>query len=87
MTKKLKPLNNFIAVERIEEEAVTKGGIIIPETSKQKLPEAIVIAVSDKVKTLNEGDKVLLSKWAGVEVKFEGKELLMIKEDDVLAVV
>lgn len=87
MTKKLKPLNNFIAVERIEEEAVTKGGIIIPETSKQKLPEAIVIAVSDKVKTLNEGDKVLLSKWAGVEVKFEGKEFLMIKEDDVLAVV
>lgn len=87
MTKKLKPLNNFIAVERIEEEAVTKGGIIIPETSKQKLPEAIVIAVSDKVKTLNEGDKVLLSKWAGVEIKFDGKELLMIKEDDVLAVV
>ncbi len=83
-------------IERIEAEAKTAGGIIIPETAKEKPHEGKVVAVGNgarddagKVHALDVkvGDKVLFAKWGGVEVKLDGKELIILKESDILAVV
>lgn len=93
---KLQPLNDRIVVKRIEEEEVTRGGIIIPETAKEKPIQGNVLAVgSGKVMDegnkvpldVKEGDTVLFSKYAGTEVKIEGETMLIMREDDVLAVV
>ena len=93
---KIRPLQDRILVKRIEEEETTKGGIIIPDTAKEKTQEAKVIAVGKgkvgedgKVQPLDvkKGDKVLFSKYAGTEVNIEGGEHLIIREDDVLGVV
>jgi chaperonin GroES len=93
---KIRPLQDRLIVKRLKEEEKTKGGIIIPETAKEKPLEAEVIAVGNgkvledgKVRPLDvkAGDRVLFSKYAGTEIKIEGEEFLMLREDDVLGVV
>jgi chaperonin GroES len=92
---KITPLHDRILVKRIEEEEKTKGGIIIPDTAKEKPQEGKVIAVGKgrvlddgKVQelTVKKGDKVLFSKYSGTEVKLDGEEHTIIREDDVLAI-
>lgn len=92
---KIRPLQDRILVKRVDEEAKTAGGIIIPDTAKEKPQEGKVVAVG-KGKTdddgdripldVKKGDKVLFSKYAGTEVNIEGEEHLIIREDDVLGI-
>ena len=93
---KLRPLQDRILVQRVEEEAKTKGGIIIPDTAKEKPAEGKVIAVGngkvgDDGKRIalevKKGDRILFGKYSGTEVKIEGEEYLIMREDDVLGVV
>ena len=93
---KIRPLHDRILVKRIEEETTTKGGIIIPDTAKEKPQEGRVVAVGSgklledgNVRPLDvkTGDKVLFGKYAGTEVKLEGEEHIIIREDDVLAII
>jgi chaperonin GroES len=95
-TMKLRPLQDRILVQRVEEEAKTKGGIIIPDTAKEKPAEGKIIAVGNgKVDDngkripleLKKGDRILFGKYAGTEVKIDGEEYLIMREDDVLGVV
>jgi len=92
---KVRPLHDRILVKRIEEEEKTKGGLIIPDTAKEKPQEGKVIAVgkgrvSEDGKLLpldvHKGDRVLFAKYAGSEIEVEGDEHLIIREDDVLGV-
>ena len=93
---KVKPLNDRVLVKRIEEVQVTKGGIVIPDTAKEKPIEGKVVAVgpgkmSDAGNRMalqvKEGDRVLFGKYAGTEIKVEGEEYLMMREEDILAVI
>jgi chaperonin GroES len=93
---KVKPLRDRIIVKRLEEEEKTKGGIIIPDTAKEKPIEGKVVAVGDgKIKEdgtkirmeIKKGDRVLFVKYAGTEIKIDGEEHLMMREDDVLAII
>ena len=93
---KVRPLNDRILVERIEEEEKTAGGIIIPDAAKEKPSQGKVIAVGNGKKTddgkvipldVKEGDKILFGKYAGTEIKVDGKEYLMMREDEVFAVI
>jgi chaperonin GroES len=93
---KIRPLQDRILVKRIEEEEKTSGGIIIPDTAKEKPMEGKVVAVgrgklSEDGKLmpldLKKGDRILFSKYAGTEVKIEGEEHLIMREDDVLGVI
>ncbi len=92
----IRPLHDRIIVKRMQEEEKTKGGIIIPDTAKEKPFEGKVIAVGDgKVKEdgtkvpmeVKKGDKILFSKYAGSEVKIDGEDYLIMKEEDVLAII
>ena len=92
---KIRPLQDRIIVERLEEEEKTKGGIIIPDTAKEKPIEGKVIAVGHgkvledgKVRPLDvkAGDRILFSKYGGTEVKIDGEEHLILREDDILGV-
>jgi chaperonin GroES len=92
---KLRPLHDRVVVKRVEEEEKTKGGIIIPDTAKEKPIEGKVMAVgSGKVlengKTIplaiKKGDKVLFGKYAGTEVKIEGEDVLIMREEDIIAI-
>ena len=92
---KIRPLQDRILVKRVEEEAKSKGGIIIPDTAKEKPQEGKVVAVGKgkvtedgKVHPLDvkKGDRVLFSKYSGTEVNIEGEEHLIIREDDVLGI-
>ena len=93
---KIRPLHDRVIVKRMEEEEKTKGGIIIPDTAKEKPVEGKVIAVgSGKVLEngkkvplqVKEGDRILFGKYSGTEVKIEGEEHLIMKEDDIIAIV
>jgi len=93
---KVKPLHDRILVRRIEEEEKTKGGIIIPDSAKEKPQEGKVVAVGEgkmldngtKVPlTVKVGDKILFGKYSGTEIKIEGEEHLILREDDVLGIV
>jgi len=93
---KIRPLHDRLIVKRLEEEEKTKGGIIIPDTAKEKPIEGKVIAAGEgKIKKdgkkipmeVKKGDRVLFAKYAGTEVKIDGEEHLMVKEDDVLAII
>ncbi|MBI1682055.1 co-chaperone GroES [Caulobacter hibisci] len=93
---KFRPLGDRVLVKRVEEETTTKGGIIIPDTAKEKPQEGEVVAVgpgarNDKGEVvaldLKAGDRILFGKWSGTEVKVDGKDLLIMKESDVLGVV
>jgi chaperonin GroES len=93
---KIEPLNDRVLVKRIEEVQITKGGIVIPDTAKEKPIEGKVIAVgpgkmSDAGQRMTlqikAGDRVLFGKYAGTEIKMEGEEYLMMREEDVLAII
>ena len=92
---KVRPLHDRILVKRIEEEKKTKGGLIIPDTAKEKPQEAKVIAVGKgrvsedgtlRPIDVHKGDRVLFTKYSGAEIQVAGDEHLIIREDDVLAV-
>ena len=93
---KLRPLQDRILVQRVKEEDKTKGGIIIPDTAKEKPIEGKVIAVgngklSEEGKRIalevKKGDRILFGKYSGTEVKIEGEEYLIMREDDVLGII
>jgi chaperonin GroES len=90
-----RPLGDRVLIKRVEEEAKSKGGIIIPDTAKEKPQEGQVIAVgpgardeAGKVQPLDvkPGDRILFGKWSGSEVKLDGEDLLIMKESDILGV-
>jgi chaperonin GroES len=89
----LKPLHNYVLLERIEETNKTAGGIIIPDTAKEKPSTGMVIAVGNGTKdepmTVKAGDRVLFGKWASSanEVKLDGKDYILIKETDILGII
>jgi len=93
---KIRPLQDRIIVRRLEEEETSKGGIIIPDTAKEKPSEGVVIAVgkgkvTDDGKTLpldvKKKDRILFGKYSGTDIKIEGEEYLIMREDDVLGVI
>lgn len=93
---KIKPLGDRILVQRLEEEEIKKGGIIIPDTAKEKPMQAKVIAVGTGKKDENgktipfevsKGDKILVGKYAGTDIELDGKEYLILREEDVLGIV
>ncbi len=93
---KVRPLNDRILVKRLEEEEMTKGGIIIPDSAKEKPAEGEVVAVGkgkvndkgDRITLdIKVGDRVLFSKYGGTDVKLDGVDHLIMREDDILAVV
>ena len=93
---KIKPLADRILVKRLEEEEVVRGGIIIPDTAKEKPQEAKVIAVgpgklSEEGKRqpleVKKGDRILMGKYSGTEVKIDGEDHLILREEDVLAII
>jgi chaperonin GroES len=95
MQMAFRPLGDRVLVKRVEEESKTKGGIIIPDTAKEKPQEGEVVAVGPGVRDergtvnaleLKAGDRILFGKWSGTEVKLEGEDLIIMKESDVLGV-
>jgi chaperonin GroES len=93
---KVKPLHDRVIVKRVEEEEKTKGGIIIPDTAKEKPVEGKIVAVGDgKIQEdgkktpleVKEGDRVLFGKYAGTEIQIDGEENLIMKEDDIIAII
>ena len=91
-----RPLHDRVLVERIDEDEKTAGGIIIPDTAKEKPSEGKVVAVGSGTKAedgsvtpldVKSGDKILFGKWSGTEVTVDGKELLIMKESDVLGII
>jgi chaperonin GroES len=93
---KFRPLHDRVVVKRIDAEAKTKGGIIIPDTAKEKPQEGEVVAVGPGGRDengklipmdLKAGDRVLFGKWSGTEVKLDGDELLIMKESDIMGIV
>jgi chaperonin GroES len=90
-----RPLGDRVLIKRVEEEAKTKGGIIIPDTAKEKPQEGEVIAAGPGIRDDNgkiqpldvkKGDRILFGKWSGSEVKIDGEDLLIMKESDILGV-
>ena len=93
---KFRPLHDRVLVRRVESDTKTAGGIIIPDTAKEKPQEGEIIAVGSGVRKedgslvaldVKAGDKVLFGKWSGTEVKVDGEELLIMKESDILGVI
>jgi len=93
---KFRPLHDRVVIRRVEEEAKTKGGIIIPDTAKEKPMEGEVMAVGPgargqdgKIHPLDvkAGDRVLFGKWSGTEVKLDGDELIIMKEADIMGII
>lgn len=93
---KLKPLSNRVVIEPIEQEEVTAGGIVLPETAKEKPQKGTVLAVGpgerdDSGKHIKldvaEGNTVLFAKYSGTEIKVEGKKILILRESDLLAII
>src|SRR6187551_575565 len=96
MATKIRPLQDRVIVKRVKEEEKTKGGIIIPDSAKEKPIEGEVLAVGNgkvledgKVRALDikPGDRVLFGKYSGTEVKLDGEEALILREDDILGVI
>jgi|SRR5688500_16126553 chaperonin GroES len=93
---KFRPLHDRVVVKRIDAEQKTAGGIIIPDTAKEKPQEGEVVAVGPGARNergelvaidLKPGDRVLFGKWSGTEVKLDGQELLIMKESDIMGVI
>jgi chaperonin GroES len=93
---KFRPLHDRVVIRRIEEEEKTKGGIIIPDTAKEKPMEGEVVSAGPgargedgKIQPLEvrAGDRVLFGKWSGTEVKLDGEELIIMKESDIMGVI
>ena len=92
----LKPLHDRVLVERVSSDDKTKGGIIIPDTAQEKPMEGKVLAVGGGARNENgqivaldvkKGDRILFGKWSGTEVKIDGKELLIMKESDIMGII
>ena len=92
----IRPLNDNVLVERLEEETKTKGGLFIPDSATEKPQQGIVMAVGDgkmgddgkrRALDVKKKDKILFGKYSGTEIKLDGKEFLMMKESDILGVV
>ena len=93
---KFKPLQDRVVVKRLESDEKTSGGIIIPDTAKEKPSEGEIVAVGPgeltedgKLKPMNvkEGDKILFGKWSGTEVKMNGEDYLIMKESDIMGII
>ena len=93
---KFRPLHDRVLIRRVEQEAKTPGGIIIPDTAKEKPQEGEVVAVGAGTRSedgklyaldVRAGDRVLFGKWSGSEVKIDGEELIIMKESDILGVI
>jgi len=93
---KFKPLHDRVVVKRIESDQKTAGGIIIPDTAKEKPSEGEVLSVGPgeisedgkmKLMGVKQGDKVLFGKWSGTEVKLDGEDLLIMKESDIMGII
>ena len=93
---KFRPLHDRVVVRRVESEEKTKGGIIIPDTAKEKPQEGEVIAVGSGARDeagklvpldVKKGDRVLFGKWSGTEVKLDGEDLLIMKESDIMGII
>ena len=93
---KFRPLHDRVVVKRVEEEGKTKGGIIIPDTAKEKPMEGEIVAVGpgarDEQGTLvpldvKKGDRILFGKWSGTEIKLDGDDLLIMKESDIMGII
>lgn len=96
MTTKFRPLHDRVLVRRLEQEEKTAGGIIIPDTAKEKPMEGEVIAIGSGTRLedgklipldVKEGDRILFGKWSGTEVKLNGEEYLVMKETDIMGIV
>ena len=92
----LKPLHDRVLVERVDQEDKTKGGIIIPDTAQEKPMEGKVLAAGSGARNENgqvvaldvkKGDRILFGKWSGTEVKVDGKDLLIMKESDIIGII
>ena len=93
---KFRPLHDRVLVKRVEEEAKTAGGIIIPDTAKEKPQEGEIVAVGSGARgddneiiplEVKAGDRVLFGKWSGTEVKIDGEDLLIMKESDIMGII
>ena len=93
---KFRPLHDRVLVERIEADEKSSGGIIIPDTAKEKPQEGKVVAVGTGIRAddgkitkldVKAGDKILFGKWSGTEVKVDGKDLIIMKESDILGII
>ena len=93
---KFRPLHDRVVVRRVESEEKTKGGIIIPDTAKEKPQEGEIIAVGSGARDeagklvpldVKKGDRVLFGKWSGTEVKLDGEDLLIMKESDIMGII
>jgi chaperonin GroES len=93
---KFRPLHDRVVVRRVESEAKTKGGIIIPDTAKEKPQEGEIIAVGSGARDeagklvpldVKAGDRILFGKWSGTEVKLDGEDLLIMKESDIMGII
>ncbi|MGI9399501.1 MAG: co-chaperone GroES [Paracoccaceae bacterium] len=89
----LKPLHDRVLVRRVESDEKTSGGLIIPESAKEKPAEGVIVAAGEgarkdsgelMARSVSEGDKILFGKWSGTEVTIDGEELLIMKESDIL---
>jgi chaperonin GroES len=96
MSITLKPLGNRVVVEPVEQEEITAGGIVLPETAKEKPQKGLVLSVGPGERDddgdyipmdVKQGDTVLFAKYAGTEIKIDGKKLLILRESDLLAIV
>ncbi len=96
MSMTLKPLGNRVVIEPIEQEDITSGGIVLPETAKEKPQKGTILSVGPGERDedgkyipmdVKEGDTVLFAKYAGTEIKVDGDKLLILKESDILAIV
>ncbi len=92
----IKPLHDRVVVRRIDEEERTPGGVIIPDTAKEKPMQGVVVAVGPGARDedgkritpdVKEGDTILFGKWSGTEVKLDGEELLIMKESDIMGII
>jgi chaperonin GroES len=93
---KFRPLHDRVVVKRVEEEGKTKGGIIIPDTAKEKPMEGEIVAVGPGARDENgklvpldvkKGDRILFGKWSGTEIKLDGEDLLIMKESDIMGII
>jgi chaperonin GroES len=96
MATQFRPLHDRVVVRRVEEEQKTKGGIIIPDTAKEKPMQGEIVAVGPGARNekgeiqaldVKPGDRVLFGKWSGTEVKIDGEELLIMKESDIMGII
>ena len=96
MATNFRPLHDRVVVRRVESEAKTKGGIIIPDTAKEKPQEGEIVAVGTGVRDdkgtiialdVKVGDRILFGKWSGTEIKLDGEDLLIMKESDIMGII